>query len=397
MCVRSIACALAAYYSRKASTRMTSFTNKVLAKWIRQDLEKEESLRREFPGGAKKVCPGCGVKQSADRVACTDDNTVLVPTLPSLGHPELLIAGLRDIDLSTRFATRHFIDEGRMCWVFEGVNVETVEPVAIKILRHELASDPKTNNRFLEEARMWQELKHENILSVLETGLIPEFIAPPASDSRLPWGTSISFDRPYIVMEYIKGANLSTIIRNYGVLDSTVTIRIAMAVLEALHLAHRQEIVHRDLKPSNIFLVPDGNGEIGVKVSDFGLAQRMFRQIEWTPQTTKTGSVYGDPSYLSPEYLIEQKTTPLSDLYALGCVMFECLSGKPPFIGQHEFHTMIRHVKDKPDALPRQIKVPDALEKAIYKAIEREPDKRFESAEHMRMHLERIGESIHAQ
>jgi serine/threonine-protein kinase len=77
--------------------------------------------------------------------------------------------------------------------------------------------------------------------------------------------------------------------------------------------------------------------------------------------------------------------------------MFECLSGKPPFIGQHEFHTMIRHVKDKPDALPRQIKVPDALEKAIYKAIEREPDKRFESAEHMRMHLERIGESIHAQ
>ncbi|MBA3855630.1 MAG: hypothetical protein C0507_01855 [Cyanobacteria bacterium PR.3.49] len=375
---------------------MTSFTNKALANWILSNLQKEERLRREFPGGAKKVCPCCGVKQSADRVACTQDNTVLVPTLPSLGHPDLLIEGLRNKELSKRFATGHFIDEGRMCWVFEGVSVETVEPVAIKILRHELACDPKTNSRFLEEARMWQQLEHQNISSVLETGLIPEFIAPPASDSGLPWGTSISFDRPYIVMEYIKGANLSTIIRNFGVLESKVTMRVAMAVLEALHLAHRLEIVHRDLKPSNIFLVPDENGEIEVKVSDFGLAQRMFRQIEWTPQTTKTGSVYGDPSYLSPEYLIEQKTSPLSDLYALGCVMFECLSGKPPFVGQHEFHTMIRHVKDKPDALPRQIKVPDALEKAIYKAIEREPQKRFNSAEDMRLHLKKLEEQVFA-
>lgn len=375
---------------------MTSFSNKVLAKWIKNDLEKEERLRRDFPGVPKKVCPCCGIKQSADRVACTDDNTVLVPTLPSLGQPDLLVEGLRNTELSRRFAARHFIDEGKMCWVFEGVNVETVEPVAIKILRHELACDPKTNTRFLEEARMWQQLHHKNILSVLETGLIPEFIAPPASVIPLPQGTRISFDRPYIVMEYIKGANLSTIIRNFGVLDSKATVRIAMAVLEALHLAHRLEIVHRDLKPSNIFLVPEDNGEIAVKVSDFGLAQRMFRQIEWTPQTTKTGSVYGDPSYLSPEYLIEQKTSPLSDLYALGCVMFECLSGKPPFIGQHEFHTMIRHVKDKPDALPRQIKVPDALEKTIYKAIEREPQKRFASAEHMRQHLAKLENRVFA-
>jgi serine/threonine-protein kinase len=116
----------------------------------------------------------------------------------------------------------------------------------------------------------------------------------------------------------------------------------------------------------------------------------MFRQIEWTPQTTKTGSVYGDPSYLSPEYLIEQKTSALSDLYALGCIMFECLSGKPPFAGHHEFHTMIRHVKDKPDLLPKGMKIPDLLEKAIYRAIEREPKKRFDSAEHMHSHLGKI-------
>ncbi|HNB22519.1 MAG TPA: protein kinase, partial [Candidatus Melainabacteria bacterium] len=94
--------------------------------------------------------------------------------------------------------------------------------------------------------------------------------------------------------------------------------------------------------------------------------------------------------YLSPEYLIEQKTSALSDLYALGCIMFECLSGKPPFAGQHEFHTMIRHVKDKPDALAKSLKIPDSLEKAIYRAIEREPRQRFHSAEDMHSHLAKL-------
>lgn len=369
---------------------MISITHNELAEWIRQNLRKEEDLRREFPSTARKHCPHCGVRQSADRVACSYDNTVLVPTLPSLGQPELLMKALQGANIGMKYLLKHFIDEGMLCWVFEGVDAENVEPVAIKILRHELASDKKTNERFLNEARIWQQLKHKNILSVFETGMVPELIAPPASDSALPWGTEISFDRPYIVMEYIKGANLKTVLQEYGTLSPELTTRIAMAILEGLHFAHKQEIVHRDLKPSNIFLLPDEDNTIRVKVSDFGLAQRMFRQIEWTPQTTKTGSVYGDPAYLSPEYLIEQKTSALSDLYALGCIMFECLSGKPPFAGQHEFHTMIRHVKDKPDALAKSLKIPDSLEKAIYRAIEREPRQRFHSAEDMHSHLAKL-------
>ena len=369
---------------------MISITHKELAEWIRLDLRKEEELRRKFPSAARKHCPHCGARQAAEKIACAFDNTVLVPTLPSLGQPELLMKVLTTTNLGRRYGLKHFIAEGKLCWVFEGVDAESIEPVAIKILRHELASDKKTNERFLSEARMWQELKHKNILSVFETGMVPELIAPPASDSALPWGTEISFDRPYIVMEYIQGTNLKTVLQEYGTLDSELTTQVAMAILEGLHCAHKQEIVHRDLKPSNIFLVPEEDDTIRVKVSDFGLAQRMFRQIEWTPQTTKTGSVYGDPSYLSPEYLIEQKTSALSDLYALGCIMFECLSGKPPFAGHHEFHTMLRHVKDKPDLLPKGMKIPDSLEKAIYRAIEREPKKRFDSAEHMHSHLGKI-------
>lgn len=369
---------------------MISITHKDLAEWIRQELRKEEEVRRKFPSTARKHCPHCGARQAAEKIACSYDNTVLVPTLPSLGQPELLMKVLKNTNVGRRYALKHFIAEGKLCWVFEGVDAENIEPVAIKILRHELASDKKTNERFLSEARMWQELKHKNILSVLETGMVPELIAPPASDSALPWGTEISFDRPYIVMEYIQGTNLKTVLQEYGTLDSELTTQVAMSILEGLHCAHKQEIVHRDLTPSNIFLVPEEDDTIRVKVSDFGLAQRMFRQIEWTPQTTKTGSVYGDPSYLSPEYLIEQKTSALSDLYALGCIMFECLSGKPPFAGHHEFHTMIRHVKDKPDVLPEGLKVPDSVEKAIYRAIERDPKKRFDSAEHMHSHLGKI-------
>ncbi len=355
---------------------MISIKHERLAQWIKSNLVIEGGM-------------------ATDKI-CHFDNAVLLPTMQRLSQPTVLLQALKNSDLAQRFVARSFLDQGVLCWVFEGLSVETVEPVAIKILKNELAADKKTNARFVIEAQMWQELKHRNIMSVLETGLIPELVAQTLSDRELPWATDIVHDRPYIVMEYLHGLSLKTILQEYGVLGPELTMRVAMNVLEALHCAHKQEIVHRDLKPSNIFLVPAEDSGIDVKVSDFGLAERMFRQTEWTPQTTKTGSVYGDPSYLSPEYLIEQKTSSRSDIYALGCIMYECIIGKSPFAGHHEFHTMIRHVKDKPDQFPAALKVPDLLEKAIYRAIERDPARRFDSAEHMHAHLGTLAASVFA-
>lgn len=375
---------------------MDSITHSLLATWITENLAEVERLRRDFPGSARKICPSCGSKHPVDRVTCFRDNTILAPTVAKLGQPDLLLQALRGTEFTERFALSGYIDEGQLCWVFEGLNTRRVTPVAVKVLRHELASDQKTKSRFLTEARLWQELKHSNIMAVEEIGVIPELLAPPQNDQTLSWGTDILSDRPYIVMEYIKGTNMKTVLQEYGVLSPNITIKIAMNVLKALQCAHRQEIVHRDLKPSNIFLVPLADGNIEVKVSDFGLAARMFRQIEWAPQTTKTGSVYGDPSYLSPEYLIEQKTSPRSDIYSLGCIMYECLSGKTPFAGQHEFHTMIRHVKDTPDKFSKNLRIPESLETTIYRAIEKEPANRFESAEHMYSHLEKLTDSVTA-
>jgi serine/threonine-protein kinase len=366
---------------------MITITHERLAEFIRNFLANEEKLPEQFADQTEKVCPDCGTRQPGTRKACIVEGTVLVPPMQRLGQPLVLLESLKDSQLAERFIARAYLGQGLLCSAFEGLCIETVEPVAIKVLRHELAADKKTNARFVIEAQMWQALEHRNIVSVLETGLIPELFARTKSGPQIPWGKDLAYDRPYIVMEYLNGVNLKTVLQGYGPLGSELTMRIAVNVLEALHCAHKQEIVHRDLKPSNIFLVPDEAGRIDVKVSDFGLAARMFRQTEWTPQTTKTGSVYGDPSYLSPEYLIEQKTSARSDIYALGCIMYECVSGKSPFAGQHEFHTMIRHVKDRPDALPKQLNVPDFLEKTIYRAISREPSRRFDSAEHMHAHL----------
>lgn len=366
---------------------MITITHESLAEFIKNAFVRGEKPPEQFPEQNEKVCPDCARRYPGDRSVCLSEGTVLVLPMQLLAQPQVLLDALRNSELAERFVARSYLGQGLLCNVFEGLSVETVESVAIKVLRHELADDKKTNARFVVEAQMWQALKHRNIISVIETGLIPELIARGISEWYIPWGKNFVHDRPYIVTEHLKGINLKTVLQGYGSLGPELTMRIAVNVLDALHCAHKHEIVHRDLKPSNIFLVPDEEGRIDVKVSDFGLAARMFRQTEWTPQTTKTGSVYGDPSYLSPEYLIEQKTSARSDIYALGCIMYECISGKSPFAGQHEFHTMIRHVKDMPTALPTQLKVPDKMEKAIFKAIDKDPSKRFESAKHMHEHL----------
>ncbi len=366
---------------------MITITHESLAEFIKNAFVRGEKPPEQFPKQSEKVCPDCGRRYPGSHNVCRSEGTVLVLPLQLLAQPPVLLDALRNSELAERFVARGYLGQGLLCNVFEGLSVETVEPVAIKVLRHELADDKKTNARFVVEAQMWQALKHRNIISVIETGLIPELVASGVSEWYIPWEKNLVHDRPYIVTEHLKGINLKTILQGYGPLGPQLTMRIAVNVLDALHCAHKHEIVHRDLKPSNIFLVPDEEGRIDVKVSDFGLAARMFRETEWTPQTTKTGSVYGDPSYLSPEYLIEQKTSARSDIYALGCIMYECISGKSPFAGQHEFHTMIRHVKDKPTALPKHLKVPEKMEKAIFKAIDRDPSKRFDSAKHMHEHL----------
>lgn len=368
--------------------------HKALSDWIQNSVQSNEQTRRKFPGAARKVCPSCGSKHLLDKIVCPADNTLLTPTMPHLALPDLLMKQLEQTAINNRFVLRSFIGDGALCWVFDGTQIEDVSPAAVKVLRHELAADQKTNSRFLSEARMWQQLEHKNIMRVLDTGMMPELRNPSNSES-LVWVEGFSNERPYIVMEYLHGESLKTVLEQWQ-LSPELTLRIAIEVLDALQWAHRQEIVHRDLKPSNIFLVPDGAGNIHVKVSDFGLAARLFRQTDWTPQTTKTGSVYGDPSYLSPEYLIDQKTGPHSDIYALGCIMYQCISGKSPFAGHHEFHTLIRHVHDQPEPLTADLKVPTLLQSAIFKSIEKNPLNRFSTASNMQEHLSSLAANVYA-
>ncbi|MBC7999480.1 MAG: serine/threonine protein kinase [Leptolyngbya sp.] len=368
--------------------------HQALSQWIQNSVKTNERTRKRFPGSARKVCPNCGSRHLLDKIVCPADNTLLAPTMSHLALPDLLMKQLERSAIDNRFVLRSYIGEGALCWVFDGTQIEDVMPVAVKVLRHELAADQRTNTRFLSEARMWQQLTHKNIMRVLDTGMMPELQNPSTSDSLI-WEDGFSNERPYIVMEYLRGESLKTVLAHWQ-LSPELTLRIAIEVLDALQWAHKQEIVHRDLKPSNIFLVPDEAGNIHVKVSDFGLAARLFRQLDWTPQTTKTGSVYGDPSYLSPEYLMDQKTGPQSDIYALGCIMYQCISGKSPFVGQHEFHTLIRHVRDRPDPLTEDLKVPKLLQSAIFKSIEKDPLNRFSTAVTMQEYLASLATNVYA-
>ena len=257
--------------------------------------------------------------------------------------------------LNGRYEVESRLGEGGMAKVFAGTDRLLGRKVAVKVLSSQYAQDRTFVERFRREAQAAAGLNHPNVVSVFDTG----------SDDGVH----------YIVMEHVEGRTLADIIGEEGALRPARAIEIAVDVCRALDTAHEKGMVHRDVKPGNILLTPDG----GVKVADFGIA----RVASGEPLTV-TGSVMGTASYLSPEQASGGSIDARSDIYSLGCVLYEMLTGKPPFAGDSLVSIAYKHVEEEPTA-PSRVNpaVPAGLSAVVTKAMAKDPADRYQSADEM--------------
>jgi eukaryotic-like serine/threonine-protein kinase len=270
--------------------------------------------------------------------------------------------------LSNRYELGDTLGYGGMSEVHKGRDVRLSRDVAVKVLRQDLARDPQFQERFRREAQNAAALNHPAIVAVYDTG-----------ETRNEHGSL-----PYIVMEYVDGRTLRDIVKTEGPLPGQRAMEIMADVSAALDFSHRHGIIHRDVKPANVMITRTG----AVKVMDFGIARAMH---DGQAAVTQTAAVIGTAQYLSPEQARGEAVDARSDVYASGCVLFELLTGEPPFTGDSPVAVAYQHVREDPrppSALnPR---VNPALDAIVLKAMSKGAANRYQSAAEMRTDLVRV-------
>jgi serine/threonine protein kinase len=257
-----------------------------------------------------------------------------------------------DVLLGDRYRLVRMIGSGGMGAVWEAEDETLGRPVAVKVLSESLAAGERAVRRFEREAQAAARLSGPYIAAVYDFGR--------------------SEGRPYIVMELVRGETLADRLAREGPLPPQEASRIAAQVAEALEEAHRAGIVHRDVKPGNVMLTPAGD----VKVMDFGIAA-----AAWAERVTTSGLVLGTPSYLAPEQARSEKTTPASDVYALGAMLYEMVAGRPPFVAESPVALALAHVREDPRPLDQVAEgVPPNLASASMAALAKDPAERPPSA-----------------
>ena len=272
--------------------------------------------------------------------------------------------------LAGRYEIRELIGRGGMAEVHLGYDKRLSRIIAIKLLRSDIAGDSTFQARFRREAQSAAALNHPAIVAVYDSGE-EELTAPDGSVHSVP----------YIVMEYVEGHTVRELLGEGEAVPISEAVEIVTGVLDALEYSHRAGIVHRDIKPGNIMLTSTG----AVKVMDFGIA----RAIEDSTATvTQTHAVVGTAQYLSPEQARGEIVDARSDLYSTGCLLYELLTGVPPFTGDSAVAIAYQHVREVPRP-PSSIAadIPESLDRVVLKALAKNRDDRYQDAAHMRADL----------
>ncbi|MDO8106162.1 Stk1 family PASTA domain-containing Ser/Thr kinase [Isoptericola sp. b441] len=275
--------------------------------------------------------------------------------------------------LGGRYEVGELIGRGGMAEVHIGHDTRLGRTVAIKILRSDLARDPSFQARFRREAQAAASLNHPAVVAVYDTG---EDVVNEA-------GGGIAHV-PFIVMEYVEGHTVRDILRDGAAVPIDEAVEITAGVLSALEYSHRAGIVHRDIKPANVMLTPTG----AVKVMDFGIARAM---ADSAGTMTQTQAVIGTAQYLSPEQARGEAVDSRSDLYSTGCLLFELLTGRPPFIGDSPVAVAYQHAREDPQPPSTYASdVPETLDRITLKALAKDRDQRYRSASEFRNDLESV-------
>jgi hypothetical protein len=268
---------------------------------------------------------------------------------------------LLGIALSGRYRLDEEIGKGGMSTVYRAFDTVLERPVAIKLMHRESASDADQLERFRREARAVAQLSHPHIVTVIDAG--------EESLGWAGWAGSQSEATPYIVFEYVDGETLKALIRRGGPLEIAAAIAYAIEIARALGAAHERQIVHRDVKPQNVLLTAEGTA----KITDFGIARTLTEE-----GLTMDGRVLGTTDYVSPEQALGAKVTVQSDIYSLGVVLYELLTGTVPFTGDTPVAVAMRHVREEiPDVQYRRPEVSAATAAVVDRATAKELSRRY--------------------
>ncbi len=253
------------------------------------------------------------------------------------------------------------IGEGGMSVVYKARHVDLNRTVAIKVLLPHLTTNMKNLQRFKQEAVTASALSHPNLIRVENFGVTPE-------------------GRTFIIMDFVQGVSLADVIAKEGKIDPVRAVFIFVQAANALQHAHERNVIHRDLKPSNIMLVNNGEDGESAKIVDFGIAKLLLDDEDQVQHLTQTGEVFGSPLYMSPEQCRGERLDNRSDIYSMGVLMYEALTGKAPIRGANVFETMQKQLSDIPDPIVDE-KAPDSLLKrlntVVMKALEKDPSARY--------------------
>lgn len=328
---------------------------------------------------APNKCLECGA--TIANCCCEDprtvvlDSSILKISLTELENIDCHQILKKDTDIGDTLGDRYHLlsvlGSGGMGKVFKARHVTLPKFFAVKILKCELSKNMDLRARFDQEAKTASLLNHPHLVSIYDYGATAQ-------------------DEAYLVMDYLDGESLADSLRLLKRIDQRQAVKIFTQICEGLAHAHALGVIHRDLKPGNIMLVRSNECSNFVKIVDFGIAKMLGVDggvANITQGLTRTGEFFGSPLYISPEQASGGKADQRTDIYAMGVLMYECLSSSPPFKGENFFAILSQHMEVMPQPFNSSLDIDENLEAIVRKALEKDPHKRFQSIEELKLAL----------
>lgn len=325
----------------------------------------KEVIAQQRPDVFYKLCPECGISYGLDSQECGDDGTAL-----QLAKLDPAIGAI----FGERYEVEAVIGSGGMSTVYRAKHKLMNKLVAIKLLDPRLVRQKTAVKRFQLEAQAASRLKHPNVIIVHDFGITPD-------------------DQPYMIMDYLTGRSLMDMLDEKPQVQPARARKLFIQVASGLNHAHKCGVVHRDVKPNNIIIDIDHNGEEAVKIVDFGIAKVASDSANPQERLTRAGEFFGTTMYMSPEQCKGKDVDHRSDIYSLGCVMFESLTGLPPFEGENDFDTIQMHISAIPPTFGERrpdLQIPPQFEGIVRKALEKDLDLRYQTMEELIADLESV-------